>query len=91
MGIQLDAGCVRHINPNMHVRFAAEIPDERRAFEPPVVPGPVFAKIPFLVESEPTGIETALDFQTASHLVSIRLAERFQQQFQDGLQMLFLV
>jgi hypothetical protein len=46
----------------MDVRFAAEIPDERRAFKTPVVPGTIFAKITLLVESEPAGIQTALDF-----------------------------
>ncbi len=79
IGIQLDVGCVCHINPNMHVRFAAEIPDERWALKTPVVPDAIFAKIPFLVESEPTGIQTALDFQAANHLVPVRLAESFQQ------------
>ena len=75
----------------MDMRLAAEVPDERRTFQTPVVPDSVFAKVTFLVKGESAGIQTALDFQATRDFVLVGLAERFQQQLQDGLQVFLLV
>ena len=44
-------GIGRHVDPNVNVRIAAEVPYERWSFEPPVVPLPIVAKIVLPVES----------------------------------------
>src|SRR5436309_3564894 len=48
---------ISHVNPDVHVRMPAEVPDERRAFEPPIVPFAVVADVAVLVEREPAFIE----------------------------------
>ena len=45
MRIQWHIGIVRNIHPDVNVRCAAEVPDERRSFQTPHVPLPVVAKI----------------------------------------------
>src|SRR5712692_4687979 len=46
----LDARLAGNVDVGVHVRGAAEVPDERRAFEPPDVPDLIRADIMFLVK-----------------------------------------
>ena len=63
----------------MHVGRTAEVPDERRAFESPVVPHAVFADVPLLVERQVTRVETPLLFQAGNHFIAVALAIRFDK------------
>src|SRR5207248_7376948 len=51
------------VNPDMNVRCAAEIPDESRTFQSPVVPFAVITQIAFLIKCQAAAIETALFLQ----------------------------
>ena len=65
--IEFDIGCVRHIDPHVHMWGAAEIPDKRRAFESPVVPNAVVAEIALLVKSQAACVQAALDLYLKDH------------------------
>src|SRR5579871_4486797 len=57
--VQLYARVVGDIDPDVNVRAAAEIPDERRPFQSPVVPDAVVADARVLVEGQAAVIQTA--------------------------------
>jgi hypothetical protein len=86
-----DVGLVRDVDPDVHVRVAAEIPDKGRAFDPPVVPFTFLAQRVFLVEDQVALVEAALLLQTFQHRVLIRRAIRLQQAPQDLVHRFFLV
>ena len=55
----------------MDVRVAAEVPDEGRPFEPPVVPFAVVAQIVLLIESQVARFQTALTPQAVADLLLV--------------------
>ena len=52
LGVERHRRVVGDVDPDVDVRLAAEVPDERRAFQPPVVPLAVVADVAFLVERQ---------------------------------------
>ncbi len=44
-GVGRDIGGVGDVDPHMHVRRAAEVPDEGRPLEPPIVPHAIVADV----------------------------------------------
>ena len=89
--IQLWRGIIGDIHPDVDVWSAAEIPDEGRAFESPVIIYAVIAEVAFLVEREITLIEPALGAKAFHHFVAIGLSERLEQDAEDALQLLLLI
>src|SRR5262249_11462982 len=79
LGVQRDGWIVGHVDPDVDVRLAPEIPDERRTFQTPVVPFAVVADIAFLVEGQAARIQAALLFHAILHLVLILFAVRLDQ------------
>jgi hypothetical protein len=75
----------------MHMWVAAEVPDKRWPFQPPIVPHTIVPQIPFLIERKVTGVETSLDLEALHHVILIRLAERFQKQLEHRLQVFSLI
>src|SRR5262249_22884387 len=75
------------------MRFAAEVPDKRRAFETPVVPLAILlvSEVTVLVESQTTFIQPALPFETLEGFVLIFLAIRLNERHQHELQLGLLV
>lgn len=52
LSVQLDRRIIRHVDPYVDVRFAAEVPDEGRAFQAPNVPNAVITQVPLFVEGQ---------------------------------------
>src|SRR5579871_1063466 len=66
LGVKLEAGVVGDVDPDMHVRDPAKMPDERGPFDSPHVPLAVVAQIersaalPLAIEGEMAGVEAPL-------------------------------
>src|SRR5262249_6308986 len=78
-GIQLHRRIVTDIDPDVYVRLAAEVPDERRTFQPPVVPFFVVAQVAVLVERETAGVEPALLLEAFLTFILILFAIRLDE------------
>ena len=97
----LDSGsslrAIRHrgiggdIDPNVNVWRAAEMPDERRPFQPPIVPHTVLTDIAVRVEDEAALVEAALFLEALAHFALVLGAKGLQQELQNLLQFLLLV
>src|SRR5437667_2365673 len=73
-GVQLYRRVVGHVDPDMHVRMAAEVPDEGGPLQPPVVPLAVVADVAVLVKRQAALIQSTLAPQALQRLVLIFLA-----------------
>src|SRR5947209_6416454 len=78
-------GRVGYVDPDVNVGRAAEVPDERRSFEPPAVPDLVVAQVAFLVEGQRAPVETALGLQAGGDFIAVRLTIGLDQLLQHLL------
>ena len=69
----------------------AEVPDEGRPLQPPVIPLAVVADIAFLVKGERAFFQTALFLEALQHLFAVFLAIGFEQTRQGFLHFFELV
>jgi hypothetical protein len=82
---------VGHVYPHVNVRRTPEIPDERGAFQSPVIVDAIIPKVDLLVEGQVAGIQSTLGLETAYNLVLVRLAKGIEQELENGLKVRFLV
>src|SRR2546430_14904293 len=80
LGVELHARVVGHVHPDVDVRLAAEVPDERRPLAPPVVPDAVLADVAVLVERQAALVEAAGPLQAGHRLVAVLRPERPEPQ-----------
>ena len=77
--VEFHARVVGDVDPDVHVRGAAVVPDERRAFEPPDVPDAVFADVLLGEVGEVAGVEAALLFEALERFVAVGLTVGLDQ------------
>src|SRR5579872_53602 len=70
---------LRHVDPGVDVRRAAEVPHQRWALQPPDVPRSVLAERILLVEREVDLVETAVRVDLGHHLLRVRWPVRREQ------------
>lgn len=75
----------------MHMRRAAEEPDEGWAFDAPVVIDAVVAEIALFIEGEAAMVEPALRGEAFHRLVLIGFTKRLQHVVEDVLKLRFLI
>jgi len=71
------------VNPNVYVGSATEVPDERWAFEAPVVPFSVDSYVVLLVEGKTAFSKSPLLLEAVVHLVPVSLLVRLDETFQQ--------
>src|SRR5262249_19202626 len=88
LGVERDRRVVGDVDPDVDVREAAVVPDERRPLQPPVVPLAVLAEVAFLVEGQVALVEAAQLAQAFEGLVLVLLAVRLDQGLEYLVQLL---
>ncbi len=84
--IRLHRRIVGDVDPDVDVRVAAEVPDERRAFQPPVVPDAVVADVAVLCRRPASTCRGRPGLsRQASDFVAVALAVRLDQLLQHLL------
>ena len=85
------SGILGNMDPDMHVRKTAEVPDERRTFDAPVVPLAVVAQIVLLIKCQAAGLQSTHAPQAMANLLLIFTAVRLKETAQnlvDGILLL---